>query len=237
MTRGRVVTEAEVREAAKTGRALALPPGAVVTPAARDLARSLGIALGDTRGTGARGHEGTEPAGTGTRGHGGTEPAGTGTRGHEGTEHPRKVVALGADHGGFPLKEQLKGPLAESGYEVLDLGTASAEAVDYPDFAVAVARAVAQGRAWRGIMVDGAGIGSAMAANKVAGVRAALCYDLTTAQNAREHNDANVLTLGGTLIGTRLAVDIVRTFLATEFGGGRHARRVDKINSLDTARG
>jgi len=146
-------------------------------------------------------------------------------------------VALGADHGGFPLKEQLKGPLAESGYEVLDLGTASAEAVDYPDFAVAVARAVAQGRAWRGIMVDGAGIGSAMAANKVAGVRAALCYDLTTAQNAREHNDANVLTLGGTLIGTRLAVDIVRTFLATEFGGGRHARRVDKINSLDTARG
>jgi ribose 5-phosphate isomerase B len=224
MSRRRVVTEAEVREAAKTGRALALPPGAVVTPAARDLARALGLALGETAGAAAPGHGGAETAGTGA---------------HGGTENPpaRKVVALGADHGGYPMKEQLKGPLADFGYEVLDLGTAGPEAVDYPDFAVAVARAVAQGRAWRGIMIDGAGIGSSMAANKVAGIRAALCYDLTTAQNAREHNDANVLTLGGTLIGTRLAVDIVRIFLATEFGGGRHARRVDKINSLDTARG
>ena len=203
MSGGRVVTEADVREAAKAGRALGVPPGAVITPAARDLARSLGITLTPT------------------------EPG----------RAPRRVVALGADHGGYPMKEQLKGPLGELGYEVLDLGTAGTEAVDYPDFAVAVARAVTEGRAWRGIMIDGAGIGSSMAANKVAGVRAALCYDLTTAQNAREHNDANVLTLGGTLIGTRLAVDIVRTFLATEFGGGRHAKRVDKINSLDTARG
>ena len=127
--------------------------------------------------------------------------------------------------------------LAESGYDVMDLGTSDTAAVDYPDFAVAVARAVAEGRAWRGIMIDGAGIGSAMAANKIAGVRAALCYDLTTAQNAREHNDANVLTLGGTLIGTRLATDIVRTFLSADFGGGRHARRVEKINALDTGRG
>lgn len=203
MSGRRVITEADVREAAKTGRALGVVPGAVVTPAARDLARSLGISLTET--------ESGLPS--------------------------RRVVALGADHGGFPLKELLKGPLAELGYEVLDLGTCDTDAVDYPDFAVAVANAVAQGSAWRGIMIDGAGIGSSMAANKVRGVRAALCYDLTTAQNAREHNDANVLTLGGTLIGTRLAVDIVRTFLATEFGGGRHARRVDKINSLDTARG
>ena len=203
MSGGRVVTEADVRGAARAGRALGVPPGAVVTPAARDLARTLGISLTET----------------------------------ESGRPPRPVVALGADHGGYPLKEQLKGPVADLGYEVLDLGTGGTEAVDYPDFAVAVARAVAQGRAWRGIMIDGAGIGSSMAANKVRGVRAALCYDLTTAQNAREHNDANVLTLGGTLIGTRLAVDIVRTFLATEFGGGRHARRVDKINSLDTARG
>jgi len=204
MSGRRVITEAGVREAAKTGRALGVAPGTVVTPAARDLARSLGISL---------------------------EAGGTDA------QAPGRIVALGADHGGFPMKEQLKGPLAELGYEVLDLGTSGTEPVDYPDFAVAVAKAVAQGRAWRGIMIDGAGIGSSMAANKVAGVRAALCYDLTTAQNAREHNDANVLTLGGTLIGTRLAVDIVRTFLATDFGGGRHARRVDKINSLDTARG
>jgi len=227
MSGRRVVTEADVREAVKAGRALAIGPDAVVTPAARDLAATLGIALGEAAGAGARGHGGDTTPGTGARGHGGTEaPAAA-----------RKVVALGADHGGYPLKEQLKAPLGELGYEVLDLGTTGAEAVDYPDFAVAVAQAVAQGRAWRGIMVDGAGIGSAMAANKIRGIRAALCYDLTTAQNAREHNDANVLTLGGTLIGTRLAVDIVRAFLATEFGGGRHARRVDKINSLDTARG
>jgi ribose 5-phosphate isomerase B len=218
----RVVTEADVRAAARTGRALTIPSGAVVTPAARDVARTLGMTLEEVAATDPRGRPGTEHA----------SPAGTGARAQGGA-----VVALGADHGGFPLKEQLKTTLADLGHEVLDLGTHDTAAVDYPDFAVAVARAVAEGRAWRGIMIDGAGIGSAMAANKVAGVRAALCYDLTTAQNAREHNDANLLTLGGTLIGTRLAVDIVRTFLATEFGGGRHARRVDKINSLDSARG
>ena len=134
------------------------------------------------------------------------------------------------------MKESLKAVLTDLGVQVLDVGTHSADAVDYPDFAIAVARAVADGRAWRGIMVDGAGIGSAMAANKVAGVRAALCYDLTTASNAREHNDANVLTLGGTLIGLRLASDIVKAFLVTEFGGGRHAGRVAKINGLDTHR-
>jgi len=222
MSGRRVITEADVREAAKTGRALAVPPGAVVTPSARDLARSLGMPL-------------TEAEGTATQTHGRAVAQKHGST--DAPTHGRRVVALGADHGGFSLKEQLKGPLAELGYEVLDLGTGNTEAVDYPDLAVAVARAVVQGHAWRGIMIDGAGIGSSMAANKVRGVRAALCHDLTTAQNAREHNDANVLTLGGTLIGTRLAVDIVRTFLATEFGGGRHARRVDKINSLDTARG
>ena len=205
MTSPRAVTEAEVRKAAREGRSLPVPPGAVVTPAARDLARSLGLVLEET--------------------------------GRADARVERRTVALGSDHGGFPLKEQLTTTLSDLGYDVLDLGTGGTEAVDYPDFAVAVARAVAEGRAWRGIMVDGAGIGSAMAANKIRGVRAALCYDLTTAQNAREHNDANVLTLGGTLIGTRLAVDIVRAFLATEFGGGRHAKRVNKINLLDTARG
>ncbi len=214
MTRPAVVTEADVRAAAKAGRTLDVPGGALVTPAARDLARGLGVSLRKTEGTEAQEHGG----------------AGARTRG-------RIVVALGADHGGFALKQHLKAFLSEQGYDVLDLGAYDAQPVDYPDFAVAVARAVAEARAWRGIMIDGAGIGSAMAANKVAGVRAALCYDLTTAQNAREHNDANVLTLGGTLIGTRLAVDITRTFLATEFGGGRHARRVDKINSLDSGRG
>jgi ribose 5-phosphate isomerase B len=142
-------------------------------------------------------------------------------------------IALGADHAGFPLKETLKVYLAELGYTVIDCGTNSAEAVDYPDFAYAVARLVSEGRACYGIIVDGAGIGSCMAANKVPGVRAALCYDLSTAANSREHNDANVLTLGGTLIGANLARQIVKTWLSTAFAGGRHARRVDKIMEIE----
>jgi ribose 5-phosphate isomerase B len=131
------------------------------------------------------------------------------------------------------MKDAVLAALRDKGHAVEDLGTFGSEAVDYPDFAVAVARAVADGRADFGIMIDGAGIGSCMAANKVAGVRAAMCYDVTTAANAREHNDANVLTLGGTLIGTRLALEIVGTFLGTLFGGGRHERRVAKIRALD----
>jgi ribose 5-phosphate isomerase B len=115
------------------------------------------------------------------------------------------------------------------GHEVVDCGTSGTEAVDYPDFALAVAELVSQGRAWRGILVDGAGIGSCMAANKVPGVRAAMCYDQSTAVNSREHNDANVLTLGAGLIGETLARQIVKTWLETPFGGGRHARRVEKI--------
>jgi ribose 5-phosphate isomerase B len=138
------------------------------------------------------------------------------------------VVALGADHGGYGLKESLKTFLTELGYRVVDCGTHSTEPVDYPDLAYAVARLVSSGEAWRGIVVDGAGIGSAMAANKVPGVRAALCYDHATALNSREHNDANVLTLGAGLIGPSLARQIAQAWLATAFGGGRHQRRVDK---------
>ena len=145
-------------------------------------------------------------------------------------------LALGADHGGVAMKDALRTFLTELGHDVVDLGTTGSGAVDYPDFAVAVARTVADGRVDLGVMVDGAGIGSCMAANKVAGVRAAMCHDVTTAANAREHNDANVLTLGGTLLGQRLAQEIVRTFLQTPFGGGRHAARVGKINALDAIR-
>jgi ribose 5-phosphate isomerase B len=144
-----------------------------------------------------------------------------------------RAVALGADHGGFAMKEELEKHLQAAGYSVLDCGTHSAEAVDYPDFAEAVARKVSSGEAWRGIIVDGAGIGSCMAANKVHGVRAALCYDYATAVNSREHNDANVLTLGAGLIGLALAKQIVDTWLRTEFGGGRHAKRVDKIMAIE----
>ncbi len=143
------------------------------------------------------------------------------------------IVALGADHGGYPLKEILKTHLASLNYNVIDCGTNSTDAVDYPDFAYAVARLVSEGKAWRGIVIDGAGIGSAMVANKVPRVRAALCYDHATAMNSREHNDANVLTLGAGLIGANLAKQIVEVWLKTEFGGGRHAKRVDKIIEVE----
>lgn len=131
------------------------------------------------------------------------------------------------------MKEDLRSFLAEQGHQVVDLGPENEEAVDYPDFAVKAAVAVAAGLVDRAVMVDGAGIGSCMAANKVPGCRAAMCYDLSTAVNAREHNDANLLTLGGGLIGRNLARQIAKTFLDTEFAGGRHARRVEKINALD----
>ncbi len=151
-----------------------------------------------------------------------------------GQEPPvRRVIALGADHGGYPLKERIGFYLREQGHEVNDCGTTSPESVDYPDFAHAVARLVADGTCSEGIIVDGAGVGSAMVANKVPGVRAALCYDVSSAKNSREHNHANVLTLGAGLIGNALALQIVEAWLATEWGPGRHARRVDMIAEIE----
>jgi ribose 5-phosphate isomerase B len=144
-----------------------------------------------------------------------------------------KSVAIGADHGGFSMKESLKPLIAELGYSVIDCGTQSKDAVDYPDLAFAVASLVSKGKAWRGIVIDGAGIGSCMVANKIPGVRAALAYDLSSANNSREHNNANVLTLGAGLIGDALAKQIVKTWLSTEFAGGRHTARVDKIMAIE----
>ncbi|HVP20592.1 MAG TPA: ribose 5-phosphate isomerase B [Anaerolineaceae bacterium] len=151
----------------------------------------------------------------------------------ETTAAPKKVVAIGADHGGFELKELLKPDLASLGFDVIDAGTDNKEAVDYPDFALAVASMVSTGKAWRGIIIDGAGIGSCIVANKLPGVRAGLAYDISSASNGREHNDANVLTLGAGLIGVNLAKQIVKTWLTTEFGGGRHAKRVNKIVAIE----
>ena len=145
----------------------------------------------------------------------------------------KKVVAMGADHGGYEMKEALKPELSSLGFEIQDVGTNSKDAVDYPDFAHAVAQAVSSGKAWRGIMIDGAGIGSCIVANKVPGVRAGMAYDYSSAVNSREHNDTNVLTLGAGLIGINLAKQIVKTWLTTEFGGGRHTSRVDKIKSVE----
>jgi len=145
----------------------------------------------------------------------------------------KKVVAIGADHGGFELKESLKSDITALGFEVSDMGTNSKDAVDYPDFAHTVAQAVSSGKAWRGIMIDGAGIGSCIVANKVPGVRAGMAYDVSSANNSREHNDTNVLTLGAGLIGTALAKQIVKVWLTTDFAGGRHTPRVDKIMAVE----
>lgn len=145
----------------------------------------------------------------------------------------QKTVALGADHGGFKMKEMLKAHLTEAGFGVIDCGTHSVQSVDYPDLAFAVAEKVSQGEVCRGIVIDGAGIGSCMTANKVPGVRAAMCYDYATAVNSREHNNANVLTLGAGLLGDNLVKQIVDVWLVTEFGGGRHGKRVDKITAIE----
>lgn len=145
----------------------------------------------------------------------------------------RKVVAIGADHGGFELKETLKADLSGMGLDVNDVGTYSKAAVDYPDYAHEVAKLVSSGKAWRGIVIDGAGIGSCIVANKIPGVRAGMAYDYSSAVNSREHNDTNVLALGAGLIGVNLAKQIVKTWLSTEFGGERHARRVEKISMVE----
>ncbi|MRR12604.1 ribose 5-phosphate isomerase B [bacterium] len=143
-------------------------------------------------------------------------------------------VAIGSDHAGYDQKERLKAHLAERGYEVVDLGTSSAEeSVDYPDFAEKVARSVAGGQTDRGVLVCGTGIGMAMAANKIDGVRAANVTDPEFARLAREHNDANVVAVSGRFVPEQVNEQIVDEFLATEFGGERHARRVDKINGLE----
>ena len=144
-----------------------------------------------------------------------------------------KTIAIGSDHGGFELKSTLIPYLKELGHTVIDCGTNSKEAVDYPDFAFAVADKVRQGSACRGIVIDGVGIGSCMAANKVPGVRAAMCVDYATAVNSREHNNANVLTLGAGFLGVNQVKLIVKTWLETPFGGGRHASRVDKIMEIE----
>jgi ribose 5-phosphate isomerase B len=150
---------------------------------------------------------------------------------------PARTVAIGGDHGGFALKESLrKFVQGELGYAVIDVGTHSTEAVDYPDIARAVGEAVTGGRAHRGIVIDGAGIGSTMAANKVPGVRCALCHDVKTVLNSREHNDANVLALGSGVVNVGLARQMVATWLKTPFAGGRHTRRVAKIMELERYR-
>jgi len=144
-----------------------------------------------------------------------------------------RTIAIGSDHGGFDMKTTLIVYLKELGQKIIDCGTNSKDSVDYPDFALAVAEQLGQGHACCGIVIDGAGIGSCMAANKVPGIRAAMCYDYASAVNSREHNNANVLTLGAGLLGINQVKLIVKTWLDTEFGGGRHQARIDKITAIE----
>ena len=140
---------------------------------------------------------------------------------------------MGADHAGFPLKEELKGFLEMEGHQVLDVGTDSTAAVDYPAFCAAAARAVADGRADRAIVLGGSGQGEQIVANKIDGIRASLCHDLYTARLAREHNDANVLGLGARVIAPTYAKEIVKLWLATPFEGGRHVARIEQIAMIE----
>jgi ribose 5-phosphate isomerase B len=153
---------------------------------------------------------------------------------NDSAEKPR--IAIGADHAGYHAKEVIKRYLLEAGYPVEDLGTWSDESVDYPDYAKQVAARVARGEDHLGVLICGTGIGMSIAANKVEGIRAAVAHDAMTARAAREHNDANVLTLGGRVVSDALAVDIVKEFLGAKFARGRHQRRIDKITELDEER-
>jgi len=204
-TKRRLVTELDVKDL-PFGSEIEVPAGALITPLARQV-------MMDRRVT-ASGPKAPSQAP-------GPESSG------------KRIVAIGADHGGFGLKQELMPYLQELGFAVQDCGTTGTQPVDYPDYALAVAELVASGRAWRGVVIDGAGIGSCVAANKVPGVRAAMCYDQASAVNSREHNDANVLTLGAGLIGPALARQIARSWLETDFGGGRHQRRVQKILDIE----
>ena len=146
-------------------------------------------------------------------------------------------IALGSDHAGFELKEDLRSFLGERQVEILDLGTFSEAPVDYPDVAIKVAEEVSRGEVERGLLICGTGIGMSMVANRFAGVRAALCHDVYTARMSREHNNANILALGGRVIGKGLAREILKVWLETEFQGGRHEKRLNKISALEERAG
>jgi ribose 5-phosphate isomerase B len=181
-----------------------IPIGSIITPSARDVAEARGVRLLEIPAD-----QVVEEA------------------------SPSRTLAIGSDHGGFGLKEALK-PLIESlGLIVRDIGVFEEKAADYPDQAHKVAELVAGGVAARGVVIDGAGIGSSIAANKVPGIRAALCYDRASARNSREHNDSNVLTLGARLLTPTVAEDVLRTWLATPFAGGRHQARIQKILDIE----
>ncbi|GJQ21750.1 MAG: hypothetical protein HBSIN02_21050 [Bacteroidia bacterium] len=214
----KLITEADIVAAAGKGlRSIVVDPMTIITPSARDAAARLKVALvpaGSAQGpsTFVESVVVYEPKGSATK---------------------PKVIALGSDHGGFSLKAVLRSHVLDLGWSVADVGTHSEQACDYPDFAYAVATMVAAGQAERGIMIDSVGLASAMVCNKVPGIRAAAAFSELAARSSREHNDANVLTLGGKVLGTEAAKAIVTVWLETWFGGGRHKARLEKISDIE----
>ena len=205
-----LISERHVQAALAAGRnQLAVPEGALVTALARDLAREKGVELVP---------ESQAPSASSARPE---------------ASAPPKTLALGCDHAGFAYKDALREHAESLGWTVRDVGASSTDSVDYPDFTFAVARLVQTGATARGLMIDGVGVGSAMVANKVPGVRAALCPDVFSAFNARAHNDANVLTLGSRTQGVESAKRVLAEFLSVDFEGGRHAKRVQKIMDVE----
>ena len=198
----KVVDEKAILEFLKRGESILFLKGARLTPAAKDLIRGKGLRVIAE------------------------------SEDYISAAHPPHRIVIGSDHGGFELKQSLLAKLQSAGYAVQDVGTQSGESVDYPDYALQVAAAVAQGKSDRGVMIDTIGIASAMAANKVRGVRAAPCWNVETARSARGHNDANLITLGGKLVDAEQGWAIVRAFLDEPFQGGRHERRVRKIEAM-----
>jgi ribose 5-phosphate isomerase B len=215
----KLITERDILEQVKKGaKVLRLEGDTILTPSAKDAAFHHQVQI-----TYSKDVTSSKSVETVTLMH----PKGSGS------PSSGAVIAIGSDHGGFRLKETLKQYVVELGYSVADVGTSSEEACDYPDFAYAVASIVASGQATRGIMIDGVGVASAIVANKVPGIRAVPCYDEFVAKSSREHNDANVLTLGGRIVGSELAKSIVKIWLETWFGGGRHQGRVQKIADIE----
>ena len=216
-----ILTERDIVNAVKEGKKTLFADGnTVITPSAKDKAKELKLQFTDTKESPdqSRPVKAAESSTAAT-----TSSADVGS----------KLIVIGSDHGGFQTKEMLKKYLAEIGYRTLDIGTNSEEPCDYPDYAYAVARVVAKGEAWRGIMIDATGVASSIVCNKVPGVRAAACFNEFVAKSSREHNDANVLTLGAKVLGTELIKSIVKIWLETWFGGGRHKKRVDKISDVE----
>ncbi|MBC7187076.1 MAG: ribose 5-phosphate isomerase B [Calditrichaeota bacterium] len=207
----KVLTEKDVLRANKDGRReILLDADGVITPAAADTARRLGIVV---KREGERFARLTRPV--------------------VATAEVAATISLGSDHAGLGLKEFLRTLLAGEGFRVVDRGAFDETPVDYPDIAVQVAQDVARRRAWRGIVIDGAGIGSAIVANKLPGIRAATCASVEAARSSREHNDANILALGSRMVDQETAAQIVRVWLTTDFGGGRHERRLKKIEKIE----